>query len=118
MRQGLAAIVLGIAAATAVAQGALDFTAFGQLAIQEGGRKKPLDTFARETVQRITGKADFNGQDPIATVLSVAFAGDDKAWAGAKMVRIVFKPLKQRLGLPEQDNYFSYQELAANPKLN
>ncbi|MBM3892084.1 MAG: cytochrome C biogenesis protein, partial [Verrucomicrobia bacterium] len=48
----------------------------------------------------------------------VAFAGEDKAWAGAKMVRIVFKPLKQRLGLPEQDNYFSYQELAANPKLN
>ncbi|MCX7825403.1 MAG: hypothetical protein N2689_07580, partial [Verrucomicrobiae bacterium] len=26
------------------------------------------------------------------------------------------KPLKQRLGLPETDNYFSYQELTANPK--
>ncbi|MCX7825402.1 MAG: hypothetical protein N2689_07575, partial [Verrucomicrobiae bacterium] len=72
MRHGLTAIILGMAAATAVAQTELDFTAFGRLAIQEGGRKKPFDTFARETMQRITGKVYFNDRDPIDALLSVA----------------------------------------------
>ncbi len=33
----------------------LNFHQFGLLAIQDGGRRKPIDTFARETLIRITG---------------------------------------------------------------
>ena len=37
--------------------GGLDFKQFGLLAIQDGGRRKPIDTFAREMLIRITGRS-------------------------------------------------------------
>src|SRR5438477_9225606 len=39
--------------------GDLDFKQFGLLAIQDGGRRKPIDTFARETLTRITGRSTY-----------------------------------------------------------
>jgi len=35
----------------------LDFKQWGLLAIQDGGRRKPVDTFARETLIRVTGRS-------------------------------------------------------------
>ena len=35
----------------------LDFKQWGLLAIQDGGRRKPVDTFARETLIKITGRS-------------------------------------------------------------
>src|SRR5438445_11554575 len=37
----------------------LNFKQFGLLAIQDGGRRKPIDTFARETLIRITGRSTY-----------------------------------------------------------
>jgi Cytochrome C assembly protein len=37
--------------------GNLDFKQWGLLAIQDGGRRKPVDTFAKETLIRITGRS-------------------------------------------------------------
>jgi len=37
--------------------GGLVFKESGLLAIQDGGRRKPVDTFARETLIRITGRS-------------------------------------------------------------
>src|SRR5436309_15044298 len=42
---------------SAANRGGLDFKQFGLLAIQDGGRRKPIDTFARETLIRITGRS-------------------------------------------------------------
>jgi hypothetical protein len=39
--------------------GGLDFKQFGLLAIQDGGRRKPIDTFAREMLIRITGRSTY-----------------------------------------------------------
>ena len=117
MRNRMTSILIGLAAAACAAQGQLDFTAAGQLAVQEGGRKKPLDTFAREIVQRITGKTRFNGRDPVDVVFSLAFAKGGTEWAGQKIVRLGYQPLKTRLGLHETENYFNYRELADNPKI-
>src|SRR5437773_10660086 len=36
--------------------GSLDFKQWGLTAIQDGGRRKPVDTFARATIIRITGR--------------------------------------------------------------
>ena len=104
-------------AAACAAQAAVDCTTAGPLAIQEGGRKKPFDTFAREIVQRITGRAPFKGRDPIEIVFSIAFAKDEAEWSGQKIIRLGYQPLKTRLGLPETESYFSYRELADNAKL-
>jgi len=35
----------------------LAFKQWGLVAIQEGGRRKPVDTFAKETLIRITGRS-------------------------------------------------------------
>src|SRR5438477_12384780 len=37
----------------------VDFKQWGLLAIQEGGRRKPVDTFAKETLIRITGRSRY-----------------------------------------------------------
>ncbi len=37
----------------------LDYKQFGLLAIQDGGRRKPIDTFARETLIRLTGRSTY-----------------------------------------------------------
>ena len=38
----------------------LDFKQWGLLAIQDGGRRKPIDTFARETLIKITGRSTYS----------------------------------------------------------
>src|SRR5438309_875052 len=38
--------------------------------VQEDGRVKPLDTFAREAVRTVTGRERFEGNDPVAVVVS------------------------------------------------
>jgi len=40
----------------------LDFHQFGLLAVQDGGRRKPIDTFSRETLIRITGRSTYVGK--------------------------------------------------------
>jgi hypothetical protein len=37
----------------------LDFKQFGLLAIQDGGRRKPIDTFGAETLIRVTGRSSY-----------------------------------------------------------
>ncbi len=117
MKHWITTLLFALAAAACAAQTPLDFTAVGRLAVQEGGRKKPLDTFAREVVQRITGKARFNGRDPLDVAFSLAFAKGEAEWTSQKLIRLGYQPLKARLGFQATDNYFSYRELADNPKL-
>src|SRR5262249_55789590 len=47
----------------------LDVTAWHQLPVQEGGRIKPFESACEETVREITGRARFEGHDPVAMVL-------------------------------------------------
>lgn len=117
MKNRMTSILIGLAAVACVAQAQPDFTAASRLAVQEGGRKKPLDTFAREIMQRITGKTHFNSRDPIDVMFSLAFSQGNAEWTGQKIIRLGYQPLKSRLGLPMDDKYFSYSELANNPKL-
>ena len=39
--------------------GGLDFKEFGLLAIQDNGRRKPIDTFARQTLIQLTGRSSY-----------------------------------------------------------
>jgi len=41
----------------------LEFKQFGQLAIQDGGRRKPIDTFARETLTQVTGRSSYTDKN-------------------------------------------------------
>ena len=86
-----------------------------RLAIQQGGRCKPLDTFAREAVRLITGKETFEKADPVASVLSWWAGGEQTL--DLKVVECRNLQLKQQLGLSADQRWFSARELRGNAEL-
>jgi cytochrome c-type biogenesis protein CcsB len=98
----------------------LDFKQWGLLAIQEGGRRKPIDTFARETLIKITGRSTYTsgartwqGTDFILSMLL-----DTHDWKSEPMILVSLGDLRQRLGLPDEQRRFSFTQLTALPELN
>ncbi len=74
-----------------------DFSAFRQIPILDQGRVKPFDTFARESVQTITGKSRFQNQDPVETLL-LWFSSPEKA-IQTPLIDLRYEPLAKRLQL-------------------
>jgi cytochrome c-type biogenesis protein CcsB len=94
---------------------ALDYHQFGLLAIQDAGRRKPVDTFARETLLRISGASTYTGADGHMWtapdfLLSVLF--DTHDWQKEPLILIPYHPLADKLGLDAQRKRFSLKELA------
>ncbi|MEM8642924.1 MAG: cytochrome c biogenesis protein CcsA [Cyanobacteria bacterium P01_G01_bin.54] len=84
------------------------------LAVQLDGRKKPLDTVARETVQQIHGRASYraaNGEklDALGTYLALLF--NDRDWNEEPFVLFNYRPLKTEAGLDPEQKYFAFSEL-------
>jgi len=99
----------------------LDYKQFGLLAIQDGGRRKPLDTFAKETLIRITGRSRYTDKagrkwTPNDFVLSALLETHD--WKNEPMVLVSFGKLKEQLGLDKTQGRFSFAQLTALPELN
>jgi cytochrome c-type biogenesis protein CcsB len=98
----------------------LDFKQWGLLAIQDGGRRKPVDTFARETLIKITGRSTYTSGAKTwqATDFILSMLLDTHDWKKEPMILVSLGELKQRLGLPEQERRFSLTQLTALPELN
>lgn len=84
------------------------------LAVQLEGRKKPLDTVARETVTQIHGRASYqtiNGEklDYLATYLSMWL--NNRNWNEEPFVLFSYRPLKEQIGIDPERKYFSFSEL-------
>ncbi len=89
-------------------------TPLQNLAVQLDGRKKPLDTVAKETVAQIHGKTSYtnlNGDklDYLDTYLSLWFNNRD--WNQEDFILFSYRPLKEQLGLDPDRKYFSFAEL-------
>jgi cytochrome c-type biogenesis protein CcsB len=98
----------------------LDFKQWGLLAIQDGGRRKPVDTFAKEALIRITGRstyADKTGQTwrPNDFVLSALTETHD--WKNEPMVLISSGQLVEQLGLDKTQRRFSFGQLTVSSEL-
>jgi hypothetical protein len=93
----------------------LDVKAFEHLAIQSGGRLKPFDSYARESVQLITGATFYQGKNPTELVLAWLFFPDQ--WATKEFFQIKHFELKKILGVEKTKDYLSPQEITQNPKL-
>src|SRR5206468_2021484 len=98
----------------------LDFKQWGLLAIQDGGRRKPVDTFAKEALIRITGRsthADKTGKKwrPNDFVLSALIETHD--WKNEPMVLVSSGQLIDRLGLDKTQRRFSFAQLAGSTQL-
>jgi cytochrome c-type biogenesis protein CcsB len=94
----------------------LDFTALRHLAVQRDGRKKPLETVALETLQKLTGKREFvdpeSGRKMEATDVLVAMWLQVRDWRQVPVVLVNYQPLKEKLGLPVDQKFFGYAQLA------
>src|SRR5205823_14596540 len=95
--------------------GNLDFKQFGLLAIQDNGRRKPLDTFAKQTLIQLTGRStytDIAGRlwTPSDFTLSALLETHD--WKDEPMVLVSYGKLKTQLGLSPTERRFSFAQLA------
>lgn len=95
----------------------LEFDSVRYWAIQQGGRVKPFDTFARELVRSVTGKEAFEGADPVFTVLYWWAHGSkdaNPATEDLKIIEIRNLEFKKQLNLAAEERWFSVKELEAN----
>ena len=100
--------------------GGLDFKQFGLLAIQDGGRRKPIDTFARETLIRISGRLTYTDNagrkwQPNDFALSALL--DTRDWKNEPMVLISLGQLIEQLGLDKTQRRFSFAQLTGSAEL-
>ncbi|WP_017327719.1 cytochrome c biogenesis protein [Synechococcus sp. PCC 7336] len=84
------------------------------LAVQLDGRKKPLDTVAREAITQMHGSVNYqpvNGEklDYLSTYLSIWW--NDRDWNREPFILVDYRPLKEAVGLDGERKYFSFQEL-------
>src|SRR6266550_1301611 len=98
----------------------LDFKEFGLLAIQDGGRRKPVDTFARETLIKLTGRSTYTSGARTwqANDFLLSMLLDTHDWKSEPMILVSLGELKERLGLPNEQRRFSFTQLTALPELN
>lgn len=99
--------------------GSLDFKQWGLIAIQDGGRRKPVDTFARETLTKITGRSSYqtggktwNANDFILSALL-----DTHNWKDEPMVLVSIGQLIEKLGLDKTQRRFPFAKLAESEEL-
>ena len=100
----------------------VDFKQWGLLAIQDGGRRKPVDTFARETLIKITGRSgytDSHGKTWQANdfILSMLLDPSEK-WKSEPMILVSLGQLAEKLGLDQGKRRFSFAQLSSLPELN
>ena len=90
------------------------------LAVQLDGRKKPIDTVAKETVAKISGATTYTStkgdtENYFNTYLSLWF--NTRNWNEEPFVLVSYRPLKEAAGLDLDRKRFTFQELMANNEL-
>jgi cytochrome c-type biogenesis protein CcsB len=101
--------------------GSLDFKQWGLLAIQDGGRRKPIDTFARETLIKTTGRSsytDVRGKTWQANDFILSMLLDTHDWKNEPMILVSLGQLTEKLGLDKTKRRFSFAQLTSLPELN
>ena len=91
------------------------------LPVQDSGRTKPYDTFARETLQLIYGKQTYHTQNGVsrpAVEIVTTWMMVPEHWDNEKIIHINHRGLKTSLKLEEEQNYFSPKEIFAADRLS
>ena len=80
--------------------------------VQSGGRIKPFDEFARETVLALTGNRSWGSFDPSEMILSMMV--NPQQWAKTSFIRISNEDVRKQLLLDPSRKFFSPSELMGN----
>src|SRR6476620_406018 len=99
---------------------ALDFKQWGLVAIRDGGRRKPVDTFAKEALIRISGRSTYTDKSgrrwqPNDLVLSALMETHD--WKNEPIVLVSSGQLIDQLGLDKAQRRSSFAQLAGAAEL-
>lgn len=84
------------------------------LPVQDGGRVKPYNSFARETLEMIYGKTSFEGRPASEIIFTWMLAPQN--WQGKKIFEVRNHQVLKNLSMPEDQRYFSGDELFAGEK--
>jgi ABC-type transport system involved in cytochrome c biogenesis permease subunit len=117
MMRTAAALFLSLIAAAAGAAERDPLAALRELPVQDGGRVKPLDTFARETARRVTGARAFGGDSVAgrgAVEWIVGLWSQPERGRAERIVRVADASLRAHAGLPADRERFSFEEIAGS----
>lgn len=98
----------------ALAMPALAANELQLLPIQDGGRVKPFDTFAREHLELVYGKAKFEGRPAYEVIMTWMLTPE--AWAEKEIFQVQNIAVKKALGINAEKGRYTGAELFNNPK--
>ena len=102
--------LLSIVCVSTCEAAARDGGAARSLPIQHNGRVKSFESFSKQTVELITGKETWQRKPAVDLILDALDRKNNAAdWP---WIRIRYKELLSQLGLPEERQQFSYNELS------
>ncbi len=84
------------------------------LPVQDGGRIKPYDSFAREMLEIIYGKTKFEGRP--ATEIVLTWMLSPQAWQDKKIFEVRNHQVLEAMKLPKDQRYFAGDELFAGDR--
>jgi cytochrome c-type biogenesis protein CcsB len=70
----------------------VDLSTLRTLSVQNAQTVKTLDSYCRELLEVVTGMSTVNGQDPVFTVLDIAYHPED--YAGTNLIKVKSVPLR------------------------
>ena len=89
------------------------------MTVQQGGRKKPLDTVAQETVAKIYGATTYQHdgirESAMETFMSLWL--NNRNWNEEPFVLVSYRPLKELAELDVEQKHFSFATLMRNQPL-
>ena len=115
-----AALNLAMAIAPVAARADGDTTAIETLPVQDGGRVKPFDSFARESMQLIYGRQTYESSGGLkrpAREVVMTWMLAPQFWENENIVQITHQGLKDALKIDKDRKYFSPNELLKSERL-
>lgn len=89
------------------------------LPVQDAGRVKPYDTFAREVLEIIYGKSTYkteSGESAPAYLIVMTWMLSPESWLKRPLFEVNHLDVKDRLGLAADKKYFTSEELFKSDK--
>jgi len=91
------------------------FAGLERLPVQDGGRIKPYDTFAREVLHLLWGRETYKKRPATEIVFSWFMLPDE--WDKEKIILIRHSGLREALNLPGKELYYSSADIMTNDRL-
>lgn len=85
------------------------------LPVQDSGRLKPFDTFAKESLQLVYGKSSYKGKPAIDVVMTWLLVPEQ--WDNMEVVEIRHSGVREALKLPQDKFHYKPSDLMANERI-